>query len=152
MNPQQLPPPTIRHPLDIADDLLRRRRRVPGIDQLLEEAAQALQVLSDQTMESFFVEQAKWSQATFGTDKERGPAGPLKHLAKEVQEALACPGDLMEYTDLLFLVFDATRRAGFAYDQLLESAWKKLAINKARTWPKPSACDEPVEHDRAVTV
>ena len=91
--------------------------------------------------------QAEWSQATFGLDTERGPQGPLKHLAKEVQECLADPTDRMEYADLLFLVLDASRRANIPASELLDSCFEKLEINKARTWSKPSS-DEPVEHVR----
>jgi hypothetical protein len=98
-------------------------------------------------LEYFWYVLSEWSQATFGPDKERGPVGPLEHLAKEVKEALDCPSDMMEYVDLLFLTFDAARRAGFTYDQLLEWTWKKMEINKLRKWPKPTS-DEPVEHIR----
>ena len=52
-----------------------------------------------QTFLEFARLQAEWSQATFGTDAERGPIGPLKHLAKEVQEALEHLDDHMEYVD-----------------------------------------------------
>jgi dATP/dGTP diphosphohydrolase len=103
-------------------------------------------------MDAFWAAQSEWSQATFGTDQERGPIGALKHLAKEVQEALDSEKDgkldLMELVDCLFLTFDSTRRAGFSYDQLLSKAWEKLRINKARKWSKPTS-DEPVEHDRS---
>lgn len=98
-------------------------------------------------LRAFWQAQSEWSQATFGTDKERGPLGSLKHLAKEALEAQADPTDLMEFTDCLFLIFDATRRAGFTFDQLQEAAWQKLAINKARQWPKMGANDA-VEHVR----
>lgn len=105
----------------------------------------------------FFRDQGDWSQRTFGPDPVRGeggrgPVGPLKHLAKEVQEALADPTDLEEYADLVFLVFDATRRAGFNYDELLHTCWYKLAKNRRRKWATPPAgsgvSDEPVEHVR----
>lgn len=100
-------------------------------------------------MRAFWNAQAEWSRATFGSDAERGPLGPLKHLAKEVNEVIKDPTDLIEYADLLFLVCDATRRAGFTYDQLIEASWSKLAINKARQWQKPIRGDEAVEHDRS---
>jgi hypothetical protein len=99
-------------------------------------------------VKAFWIKHAEWSQATFGLDAERGPAGPLKHLAKEVSEALDHPRDLMEYVDCVFLAFDATRRAGFTYDELASALWTKLEINKSRKWPKPTHSDEPVEHDR----
>lgn len=92
--------------------------------------------------------QAEWSQATFGSDAERGPIGPLKHLAKEVQEALANIDDPMEYVDCFFLVLDASRRAKIPANRLLELAFEKLEINKRRKWNKPTS-DDPVEHDRS---
>lgn len=97
----------------------------------------------------FWREQALWSQETFGSDAERGPTGPLKHLAKEVAEVQKDPTDLMEFVDCLFLIFDSTRRAGFEFEQLRKAAWQKLEINKARKWQKPSSPDEAVEHVRA---
>ena len=99
------------------------------------------------SMGDFWLELSEWSQATFGSDKVRGPRGPLLHLSKEVEEALKAPDDLEEYSDLFFLVFDATRRAGFSYAQLREAVTAKLAKNKARKWGKPTN-DEPVEHIR----
>lgn len=99
------------------------------------------------TMPEFWTAQAAWSQATFGSDSERGPIGPLLHLAKEVQEAIANPSDLEEFADLQFLIFDSARRAGFTYEQLLDACWKKLEKNKTRKWG-PATKDGPVEHVR----
>src|SRR5581483_2899425 len=90
------------------------------------------------TLEDFWNELSVWSQATFGLDQLRGPTFSLKHLAKEVQECLAAPHDLEEYADLQFLVFDAARRAGFSYAQLVEAVRHKLAVNRSRQWPKPT--------------
>ena len=98
------------------------------------------------SLEAFWHAQSAWSQSTFGSDSVKGPIGALKHLAKEVAEVLAAPDDLEEYADLQFLVFDATRRAGFSYDDMVEACHAKLAKNKARSWPAPTAGDEPVEH------
>jgi hypothetical protein len=56
--------------------------------------------------------QAEWSQATFGTDAERGPTGPLKHLEHEAREAQAAPDDPSEYADCFLLILDAARRSG----------------------------------------
>lgn len=95
----------------------------------------------------FWNEHAQWSQATFGSDIERGPAGPLKHLKKEAEEALLKQGDLVEYADCLFLIFDATRRAGFSLSELIDAALDKLEVNKKRKWNPPTS-DEPVEHVR----
>jgi hypothetical protein len=102
------------------------------------------------SIEDFWYAQADWSRATFGSDQERGPIGPLKHLKKEIEEVLQTPDDIVEFADLLFLVFDATRRAGFTFDQLREAAHDKLAVNKKRRWPKPTS-DEPTEHIRNIS-
>jgi hypothetical protein len=104
---------------------------------------------------------SEWSQTTFGADTERGPIGPLKHLAKEAKEAeeactlsgLVCQelrnSDKVreELADCLILILDASRRAGIKPLQLFKVASDKLDVNKKRTWPKPVS-DEPVEHVR----
>ncbi len=94
-------------------------------------------------------DQAKWSQATFGTDAERGPLGPLKHLSKEALEAAERPTDIVEYADCFLLLADAIRRGGFTLPQVLQAAKAKMIINKdpsQRTWPKPTSPTEPVFH------
>lgn len=88
---------------------------------------------------------SSWSQETFGSDIERGPIGALKHLQQEAQEAIESPYDLMEYADCQILIWDATRRAGFTFDDLYAAVAAKQAINKTRTFPKPTT-DEPVHH------
>lgn len=93
------------------------------------------------------IDQSKWSQATFGTDAERGPIGPLKHLALEAVEAQENPKDVTEYADCLLLILDASRRAGFHLGELIEAAVEKQAQNKLRTWAKPTS-DEPVMHEK----
>ncbi|HDY8376112.1 TPA: DUF550 domain-containing protein [Klebsiella pneumoniae] len=77
---------------------------------------------------------AEWSQATFGNV---GPIGPLKHLSKEALEAAAEPGDLSEWADMQFLLWDAQRRAGIADEQITQAMIEKLAVNKQRSWPEP---------------
>lgn len=79
-------------------------------------------------------EHAEWSQATFGNV---GPVGPLKHLSKEALEAAAEPGDLSEWADMQFLMWDAQRRAGITDDQITQAMIDKLAVNKQREWPEP---------------
>lgn len=96
------------------------------------------------------VDQAAWSQTTFGSDAERGPMGALKHLekeARECQEVVGKPELKTELADCLLLLLDASRRGGIKPMQLVEAAEAKMIINKARTWPKPTS-DEPVEHVR----
>lgn len=77
---------------------------------------------------------ASWSQETFGGV---GPIGPLKHLSIEAMEAAEAPGDLSEWADLQFLMWDAQRRAGITDEQITQAMIDKLAVNKARTWPEP---------------
>ncbi|HBE7206126.1 TPA: DUF550 domain-containing protein [Escherichia coli] len=77
---------------------------------------------------------AEWSQATFGYV---GPVGPLKHLSKEALEAAEQPGDLSEWADMQFLLWDAQRRAGITDDQITQAMIDKLAVNKQREWPEP---------------
>ena len=79
-------------------------------------------------------EHAEWSQATFGNV---GPIGPLKHLSKEALEAAAEPGDLSEWADMQFLMWDAQRRAGITDEQITQAMIEKLAVNKQREWPEP---------------
>ncbi|GCB38592.1 hypothetical protein CITFRE_07270 [Citrobacter freundii] len=79
-------------------------------------------------------EHAVWSQATFG---DVGPVGPLKHLSKEALEAAAEPGDLSEWADMQFLLWDAQRRAGISDEQINQAMVEKLAVNKQRQWPEP---------------
>lgn len=79
-------------------------------------------------------EHAEWSQATFGNV---GPVGPLKHLSKEALEAAAEPGDLSEWADMQFLMWDAQRRAGITDAQITQAMIYKLAVNKQCEWPEP---------------
>lgn len=77
---------------------------------------------------------AEWSQETFGNV---GPVGPLKHLSKEAQEAAEQPGDLSEWADMQFLLWDAQHRAGITDEQITQAMIEKLAVNKQREWPEP---------------
>jgi hypothetical protein len=90
-------------------------------------------------------EHAEWSQSTFG---DVGPVGPLKHLSKEALEAAAEPGDLSEWADMQFLLWDAQRRAGITDEQITLAMIEKLAVNKSRTWPEPKD-GEPRLHIKA---
>lgn len=91
---------------------------------------------------NFWIEQAAWSEATFGPGDG---IGALRHLKKECDEAIAKPDDLEEYADMMHLVFDATRRAGFTLDQLVDACHAKLQKNKQRKWG-PRIPGQPCEH------
>ncbi len=99
-------------------------------------------------LRELWVSQSEWSQKTFGTDQERGPIGALKHLEREAKEAWENPSDIVEYADCLLLILDASRRAGFALEALVDAACAKHEVNKGRTWPAPAEGDEPTEHVR----
>lgn len=116
-----------------------------SVHDIVEECAQiaentissrhAAPVVSEQPeREQVRLEHAGWSQATFGNV---GPVGPLKHLSKEALEAAAEPGDLSEWADMQFLLWDAQRRAGITDEQITQAMIEKLAVNKARRWPEP---------------
>jgi hypothetical protein len=79
-------------------------------------------------------EHSEWSDVTFG---DVGPVGPLKHLSKEAIETAAEPGDLSEWADMQFLLWDAQRRAGITDEQITLAMVEKLAVNKQREWPEP---------------
>lgn len=121
------------------------------------------------TLDQFAVLQRLWSTEAFGSSPPRGPTGPLKHLAKEVPEALEAVAEvervrtehfrprayqedirqklLMELVDCYFLVCDAVWRAGFGPTELRQALGRKLQVNRQRKWP-PMAPDQAVEHDR----
>lgn len=96
-----------------------------------------------------------WSQATFGTDDERGPIGPLDHLKKEIEECkaailLKCPSDeiMLEFADLLILVCDAARRHKISQETLISYALSKMQINRNRIYHKPTDPNAVSEHVR----
>lgn len=91
-------------------------------------------VLGSMAREQVRREHAAWSQATFD---DVGTVGPLKHLSKEALEAAAEPGDLSEWADMQFLLWDAQRRAGISDEQITLAMVERLAVNKQREWPEP---------------
>ncbi|HIC1917641.1 DUF550 domain-containing protein [Citrobacter freundii] len=99
-------------------------------------------VLASVAREQVHREHAAWSQATFG---DVGPVGPLKHLSKEALETAAEPGNLSEWADMRFLLWDAQSRAGISDEQITQAMIEKLAINKVRQWPEPKD-GEPRQH------
>lgn len=114
----------------------------------------------------------QWSESTFGPRILRGPLGPLKHLKKEVDEAIAAYDNMIreidlnrqdkhavqdmeaaadafreEIADLQFLVFDIAQRAGMTYYNLRCTVTEKLVKNRSRSWG-PASATEAVEHIR----
>jgi Protein of unknown function (DUF550) len=87
-----------------------------------------------------------WSQRTFGSDAVRGPIGPLQHLKRECDEAIANPGDVEEFADVLLLTLDASRRAGFSLNALVAAAYAKVEKNEQRAWPAGENATDPVFH------
>lgn len=100
-------------------------------------------------------DQSEWSQATFGTDAERGPVGALRHLAKEAVEAVeaweavrAAVGDHdpdglaaaekfnEELADCLLLLLDASRRGGLTPLDVVHAAQAKMKVNRTRTYAR----------------
>lgn len=105
-----------------------------------------------EALDDLALDQSVWSQATFGSDSERGPIGALRHLEKEAVEAAeACstgsPAEKIqeELADCFLLILDASRRAGVGPLQLLKACHRKMQVNKSRSWPTPVP-DVPVEH------
>jgi hypothetical protein len=90
-------------------------------------------------MRQLWEDLAIWSQRTFGPDSERDYVGPLYHLHREVDEALAAPVEDLaeELADCLLLVLDAARRAGLTFDEFRITASTKLRKNEDRTYGPP---------------
>lgn len=68
-------------------------------------------------------------------------AGSVEHLKKlkiEADEAIQDPKDILEYSDCLLALFGAAYKAGFTYNQLIESSKSKFEIVKSRKWEKLS--------------
>lgn len=123
--------------------------------------------MTGERLERFLADHGEWSQATFGSDSERGPVGPLRHLHKETLEAVdawevgldlttnigGLDSDLddfkYEMADCFLLLSDALRRSGMTFDELLDFSEKKLAKNKKRVWKKSDDPNSPIEHDRS---
>jgi hypothetical protein len=107
-------------------------------------------------MMQFWDERNKWAVETFGDHSIRGPLGALRHLAKEVQEAISeienspmgpYPDNFFkELIDCKFLVEEAMSRAGMTYAEVADKAFAKLEENKKRKWPPIVAGNNPVEH------
>lgn len=111
-------------------------------------------------------EHAAWSQEKFGTDMERGPLGPIRHLKKEADEADEAYQELQkaiadgdphaamlaqkfneEKADMLLLLLDLNRRSGGTLADLVEAGHEKLKIVKTRIYHR-TPDGVPSEHVR----
>jgi hypothetical protein len=94
------------------------------------------------------IDQNDWSATQFGMPDVKGPVGPLRHMEKEVREAIEKPNDIEEYADILILWLDATWRAGFSMEQVIQAAHNKMKVNRERHWQKIIDPNAPCEHER----
>lgn len=143
------PPDVPVHRKEVHDAIQREGNKRPA-GPVVDDIDNYSDIVVGRMFRELVKQQAHWSRETFGSDAERGPIGPLKHLAKEAVEAQQNPTDPSEYADCLILTLDASRRAGIGAVALLRHAIAKMAVNKSRAWPKPTS-DEPVEHVREAT-
>lgn len=98
--------------------------------------------------------QIEWSKKTFAEGKRT--EGLLKHIAKELDEIRKEPTDLEEWCDVVILGLDGAWRSlegrNLTDDDLAKTVVdclkRKQAKNFARSWPKPTSQDVPVEHIR----
>lgn len=67
------------------------------------------------------------------------------HAVNELIQSLESAGQLSQWADMQFLLWDAQRRAGITDDQITQSMIDKLAVNKQRSWPEPKD-GEPILH------
>jgi hypothetical protein len=128
------------------------------------------QAVAGQRVATLWDEVAAWSNATFGDESERGPVGPVKHLAIECLESIGMDTeqiqefrswmagiqvfdrefDHAELADILILLMDAGRRSGVNWPWIVARAIEKMDVNRSRTYPKPAPGDDTIsEHDRS---
>lgn len=100
-------------------------------------------------MENLWEAQAEWSRTTF--PNAQGTAeGALRHLAEEVQEALANPGNHEEHGDIAILAMEAARKDGMSFEEWVKAIFLKQLKNRSREWPKSDGDgSEPINHDRS---
>ena len=55
----------------------------------------------------------------------------------ELIQSLESAGELSEWADMQFLLWDAQRRAGITDEQITQAMIEKLVVNKQREWPDP---------------
>jgi NTP pyrophosphatase (non-canonical NTP hydrolase) len=99
--------------------------------------------MKEETLQKLMYDISEWSDATFGNG-QRNPA-IAHHLKKEVEELITelsqpksdIDKTTMEFADCFMLLLDSAHHYGLSAKDLIELAYKKLEINKARKWGKP---------------
>ena len=91
----------------------------------------------------------KWTLDTFGPAKR--PAGQIDHIRKELLEIEADPTNREEWIDVILIALDGLMRLGATAGDVVAEMDRKLAKNRARTWPDwrtapPGAAIEHVRH------
>lgn len=104
-----------------------------------------------QEVQAFMTDTHEWAENTFG--KGRSPVPTLHHLSIEVDElieALTAENPEaynieMEFADCFILILNAASLYGMTFQDLMNAAIYKMAINKKRVWGKPDG-NGVVEH------
>lgn len=73
-----------------------------------------------------------WSTETFGPGDRTEYV--CDHLASELDEVRADPGDVYEWADVIILAVDGAWRAGHAPDEIIEAVRTKMRWNRRRTF------------------
>jgi len=81
----------------------------------------------------FMEDHTYWADKTFNI---KSPLAPLNHLKLEVEEAIQEPDNITEYADCFALLIYALSKAGFTLSDLYDELYRKLEVNKDRTWHK----------------
>lgn len=76
-----------------------------------------------------------WSDAKFGAGRE--PIGNINHLLKEVGELRDNPYNPEHWADVLILVLNASRQAGYNVDDLIQATEAKFAVIQTWKWNEP---------------
>ncbi len=100
------------------------------------------------SLEELINQQRRWSIETFGPGARL--KGCLAHIAKELEEIRAKPGDVSEWADLMILAMDGAWRSGHSAPDLAAAIIAKQKRNRARLWPdwRTRSEDEAIEHIR----
>lgn len=134
--------------MDMAVSVMHTNAALEATIARLESQLSESQKLAGEALADYLRQAREFSERTFGPG--RRTLGVTKHIEKEIAEVCANPLDLTEWVDIIILACDGYWRHGGQPENLLADMMAKLEKNKARTWPKPTSEDEPVEHDRTL--